>query len=339
MVEVAEYESDYDEESLQLDYEEACNDVVDLQNELKAAQTEAAQLKLRLKAVAAQRPSNSCAVAPSMPSATATDPRLAELENFIMWLAQHAMLSEDTVLDVNLEVPIAGHAMHMGRVTQWPLAFPFGKRLYLSVPHEVAEQMRELLVNSKAQGKVSPESLQTVATFWTLVPGDLETITQKAAEPVVMLANKFSPVMTLVATWPTPGALEAFRALCSVDGEPFQLGQRVEIEYEGNWYVGTLHSLTATGKASVCCDVDGPSVLTVAPVYRVRRHGVPLARSRAVSDQGPQPVYVETEEENATSPKGAVAKQRGLQRSKSEGKLNAHTELRRCKSDSALNIS
>jgi hypothetical protein len=292
-----ESDLDVDEETLQLDYDEICDEVVELQNELKAAKMEGAQLKMRLKAAGASGARTaSTAVPSSFPSLAPAEPHLKELENFVMWLAEHVSLSQEIIMDINLEVPISGHVIIMERIVQWPLTFPLGKKLRLTAPIEVREQMHELLNSAKAQGKVSPESLHTLATHWNLVPGDLETITQKAPEPVVMLAHKLSHLGILVASWPTIGALEAFRALCSVDGEPFQLGQRVEVEYDGQWYVGTLHSLTATGKASVCCDLDGPSVLTIAPVYRVRKHGVPLKRTRAVSYPGPQPDYKEPEE-------------------------------------------
>lgn len=326
MVEHAE-DSDVDEEALQLDYDEMCDEVVELQNELKAAKIEAQQLRMRLKGVAAKSPAGcATAVMPKMPVvAAAIEPRFSEFENFIVWLGEHVRLDRAMVLEVGLEVPVGNHAVQMGRVVQWPLTFAMGKRLYLSAPLECKEQLQDLLTSAKSQGKVSPESLQTLAAFWDLVPGDLETITQKAPEPVVMLAHKFSALGILVATWPTAGALEAFRALCSVDGEPFQVGQRVEVEYDSQWYVGTLHSLTATGKASVSCDEDGPGVLTVAPVYRVRRHGVPLCRTRAVSDQGVQPVYTEPDEPSLSPVAEGGGPHPGgpLRRCQSEGNLNS----------------
>lgn len=311
-----DYESDVeeDEEVVQIDYDEACDEVVELQNELKAAKIEATQLRMRLKAVAAQATNPGCETlvptCAAMPAVAQADVQLEELQNFVVWLSEHVCLEKEVIMDVGLEVPIAGVGMQMGRIVQWPLTFQLGKRLYFSAPLECREQLHELFMSTRAQGKVTPESLQTLSTFWSLVPGDLETITQKVSEPVVMLAQKTAPLCMLVASWPTPGALEAFRALCSVDGEPFQLGQKVEVEYEGNWYLGTLWALSATGKASVCCDIDGPGVLTVAPVYRVRRHGS-SSRTRAVTDQGPQPVYQEPEEP-----------EQRVRRCQSEGNLN-----------------
>jgi hypothetical protein len=289
------YECASDDEELQLDYDDKCDEVVELQNELKAAKIEAMQLQMRLKASAGKRVTTPAKL-PTVSSVAVTDPKQAELENFFMWLSQHACLDRVEELDVHLSVPIGANTIQMQRVVQWPLTFAVSKHLRLSAPIECKEDLQELLARSKSLGKVAPELLQTWFQSWELVPGDLETITQKAPEPVVLLIHKVSKAGIVVASWPTVGALEAYRALCSADGEPFCVGERVEVEYEGQWYVGTLHSLTATGKAAVNCDVDGPGVMTVAPVYRVRRHGAKYRRTRGVSDQGTQPDYVEPDE-------------------------------------------
>jgi len=309
-------DSDIDEESLQLDYDELCDEVVELQQELKAAKIAQQQLQLRLKAAATHSP-NASTVVSNLPPAGLPDPRLGELENFVMWLSEHVSLDQSVILDVGLEIPVANRAVQLNLVVQWPLTFALGRHLHLTAPLECKDQLQSLLTSAKEDGKVSMESLNTLASFWDLVPGDLETITQKAPEPVVMLTHKFSQLGILVATWPTAGALEAFRALCSVDGEPFQLGQRVEVEYQRQWYVGTLHSLTATGTARVSCDVDGPGVLTVAPVCRVRRH-VEEPTEQAHSDTASTPSEPEPEE--------APADEQGLQLTQSEGQPTILTE-------------
>lgn len=317
-VPVTEEDLDYDEETLQLDYEDLCNDVVELQNELKAAKIMKSQLQMRLKAVSTQCPTKVATVVPELPSvveptAPDVDPRLKDIEQYIKFMADHVMLDQGIIMDVCLEVPIGARTIILNTIVQWPLAASCGKRLFLSAPVECKDDLFNLFIAVKEAGTVHPATVESMAQIWDLVPGELETITQKAPEPVVALAAQTSAAGILVAAWPTPGALEAFRALCSVDGEPFQVQQRVEVEYEGKWFVGTLQSLTATGKASVCCDVDGPGVLTVAPVYRVRRHGVhPTRSARAHSDMGPSPVYAEPEEPPV---------QPSLRRSQSEGDL------------------
>jgi hypothetical protein len=290
----AVHDDNIDLEDLQLDYDEMCDNVVDLQHELKAAKMETQQLRMRLKAAAV---ATSTVVTPQvqkMPAVTLVDPKQTELENFIVWLAQHACLDRPEEIDVDLEVPIGSRSIHMHRVVQWPLTFKVRKHLRLSAPIEMKDELQELLISAKKHGKIKIETLQFWLNSWELAPGDLDTVTQKDKEQVVMLAHKTLKHGILVASWPTVGALEAFRALCSCDGEPFCVGQRVEVEYDGSWYAGTVESLTATAKASVSCDADEPGVLTFAPVYRLRRVEPPK-RTRALSYEGPQPYYEEPE--------------------------------------------
>merc|ERR1719409_2393779 len=108
-----DYDSDVDEETLQLDYDDICDEVVELQNELKAAKIEAAQLRMRLKASAVNGGSKAATVVQNLPAVAPSEPRPGELENFVVWLAQHVNLDQEVILDVGLEVPIAGHAMQM----------------------------------------------------------------------------------------------------------------------------------------------------------------------------------------------------------------------------------
>jgi len=55
-------------------------------------------------------------------------------------------------------------------------------------------------------------------------------------------------------------------------------GDRVEVQYDGQWYIGTLQWVTGD-LASVKCDVDAPGVLTMAPVTSVRQLTEPQASS------------------------------------------------------------
>jgi len=334
-----EQEIDADEEELQLDYNDMCDDVVDLKNELKAAKIEAMQLQLRLKAAIAKSPD--AAVMPRMPAVAVKDQRLEEIEKFLMFVAKDVCLEQETQLQVGLSVTVANRTAQMQTVVQWPIFMaataecPVPRRLELSAPQECAPHLKALLATTKAAGKVDPEQLQIAAATWDLVAGELETITQKALEPVVMLAHRSVQLGILVASWPTAGAIEAFRALCSVDGEPFEVGQRVEVEYNGTCFVGNLHSLTATGKAVVHCDVDRPDVLTVAPVYQVRR--LDVRPSQAKLEEGQLPVPVEPECVPPSQPAVAEDTHQALRRCRSEGSLRQPGLPRRCNSDGNIN--
>lgn len=263
--------SSIDEEELQIDYEEQCDEVVELQNELRAAKLEAQQLRLRLQA--ARNRGSAQADTAAMPAVgpSAEEQRAAEFHTLLRWLAEHADLNSVEVFDVGYEVVVSGRSVLMQRVAQWRLATAPGGQLRISVPFDHQESIAGLLAATKACGAVDAESLRRFSAVWDLVPGELMTAARGSTEPAVLLAFRGAPQGILVASWPTPQALEAFRALSSTAGETPQLGERVEVEYEGSWYMGTLHSVDAAGKASVRCDVDAPGVFTIAPLYRVRR--------------------------------------------------------------------
>jgi hypothetical protein len=287
-------DEELDAEELQLDYDEKCDEVVDLQRELRAAKLEGQQLQLRLTAQNNKAPA---AQVQKMPVVAPVDPKYAEMENFIRWLGQHACLDRAEEFDVDLEVPIGSHSVHMHRVVQWPLTFKTRRHLKLTAPIEFKQDLQELLTLARSHnGALDTQVLHSWVNSWDLVPGDLETATQKDKEQVVLLVHRSSKEGILVASWPTVGALEAFRALCSTDGEPFTVGERVEVEFDGKWYAGILRSLTITGKATVSCDIDEPGVLTFAPVYRLRREGPPK-RTRCLSlpGQALTPCYEEPE--------------------------------------------
>lgn len=276
----------FDEEELQFEYEQECDRVQELKNELKGAKLEVQQLRMRLKACSVDParcggiPGGASAV---LPGVMHEDSRDAELANFVMWLAENVELEQKESFNVGFEVPIGGTTVHLQDIVQWPLKLVPGRRLRISVPVQWEDDFRMLLETTKRDGMVNFKLLN--ANPWELIPGEITTMKQMASEPAVLLARKGSCLGVLVATWPTPQSLEAFHALCTIDDWMPTLGDRVEVEYDGDWYLGTLHSLDATGKASVSCDVDAPGVLTLAPMHRLRRIGA----STAAPDQPATP--------------------------------------------------
>lgn len=288
-----------DEEELQLDYDEKCAEVMELKAEVRASKLEAQQLRLRLQAAERSRGTSTLAGArgalgPTLPAALPLAPapgpaapdgaqvaraaRARELRPLISWLAAHTAIDLPAeILDVGFEVPVSGRTVHLQRVAQWPLSGLQGSRLRLSAPVEHQEMVLQLLAGAKARGNVpEPVALQQFAECWDLVPGEVTTAAHVRAEPAVLLAHRSSMQGILVATWPSREALEAFHALHARNGDVPRVGDRVEVEYEGDWYVGVLHSIDAAGKASVKCDVDEPGVLTIAPLQRVKHVGATL---------------------------------------------------------------
>mmetsp|Transcript_31112 Transcript_31112/g.90760 ORF Transcript_31112/g.90760 Transcript_31112/m.90760 type:complete len:490 (+) Transcript_31112:140-1609(+) len=182
-------ESSYDEEELEWEYEEAVNEVVDLQAELRAAEAETKQLRMRLQAATSQSARTGRPAGPALgPGALAALPaahsgaeqrRIADVRTLLEWLAQHVQLGPEhpaEVLDVGFEVPIAGRTVHLRKVAQWAMPTAPGGRLRLSVPVEHQESVAQLIAYVKAcGGRADPEASRRFAAVWDLVPGELAT--------------------------------------------------------------------------------------------------------------------------------------------------------------------
>jgi len=274
-----EHADEMDEEDMQIEYDALCDEVVELRAELRARSLEAQQLRLRLQAAArsGKQPLHGAANLPSAKTPPAEHPRTSELRGLLVWLAQHAALEHEEVLDVGFEMPICGRKVQLLRVVQWPLPSAFGGGLMLSVPIEHRESVARLLASVRAcNGDLAPETLQSFADDWDLVAGELVVAQHGQAEPSVLLAHKSCPQGILVARWPTRRALEAQASPAMPPVTPRswdapRVGERVEVEYEGRWYAGTLQTVNGAGKASVKCDADAPGVLTVTALCHVRR--------------------------------------------------------------------
>lgn len=261
----------FDSEDLQFEYDEACDEVIDLLAELRAAALEVQELSLRLKAC---RRTKTPAVS-TLPAAE--EPRARDLRQLFEWLAKTVDLSHPETLDVGFEVPIGGRSVHLHRVVQWPLTIAPGA-LKLTAPIQHQEALGQLLASTRAVGKVDSDALMHFLAGWDLIAGELTTAAHPVPEPSVLLAHRTSTQGILVATWPTKEALQVVYAAPIVP----QPGERVEVEYEGQCYVGILYGVD-NGMASVRCDADPPGVMTVAPLSHVRRLDGELAQEEALT--------------------------------------------------------
>lgn len=359
-----------DLEELQLDYEEQCDEVVDLQHELRAARMEAQQLRLRLQAAGQRKGAAACLPHPAVGAEVR---RVAELRSFLSWLGQSVDAAEEdpAALSVGFEVTVGEHSAHMDRVVQWPLRTHLGRRpLLLTSPVRHQDAVSGMLAAARRisgdEGRAAAtetecsaerpaggahscpsacpladeEALQRFAAEWELVAGDLSAAGHCVAEPVVMLARRCPPSEAggeekdgepqeegiLISSWPTSAALQAFDALYStVEGPRCRPGDRVSVQYEGEWFAGTLYAVDTTGKASVRCDVDGPGVLTLSPLYHVKR--LPAAPPGDATGCGPQGASAPEEEGDvrtraATS--GGVASSATAAADRSAAKLAQH---------------
>jgi len=265
--------SDY--EDVLLDYDEACDEVVELQAELRAEKIEVQKLLVRLKAAysgSAQSASSTSRSPPSLPAVgfVVEEQKAEELRRLFQWLAEHADLENPHELDVGFEVPIGGRTVHLQRVVQWRLPSAPGGKLLVTAPIEHKEPLGHLLATTRASGEVSSDAILHFLAGWDLIAGELTTAAHERAEPSVLLSERTSTQGILVANWPTREALQVFSTLCP---HAPRLGERVQVDYEGTWYTGQLQAVDANGLASVRCDADEPGVLTVTPLSHVRRLG------------------------------------------------------------------
>ncbi|CAE8612289.1 unnamed protein product [Polarella glacialis] len=273
---------DDDEDMLQLDFDEACNEVVELAAELKAGKIEVEQLLMRLKSACSReggvRPGLNGLGASILPplANVIEEQRAEELRGLFSWLAQHADLEHPHIMDVGFEVPIGGRTVLLHRVVQWSLTSAPSGKLLLTAPIEHKEPLGNLLASTRASGVVDAQAILHFLGGWDLVAGELTSAAHLQPEPSVLLSNRTSTQGILVASWPTCEALEVFHTACPVRADLCP-GDRVEVEYDDKWYSGTLHSIDANNMVSIRCQTDPVGVLTVTPLSRVRRLGASSA--------------------------------------------------------------
>lgn len=272
-------------EELQSDYAEKCDEVVDLQRDLRAANIEVQQLQARLHAAVRSGPplgGGGPVGTVNMPGATLSpgddggdwqsqqELRASELSTLIVWLAAHVDLSRKETYEVGFKLSVGGRSVTLQRIAQWPLAPAAGTELRFTVPVQRHREMQVLLAAVRSAGVVPPSALARFATTWELVSGEVATYVEApSATPALLLVHRDGQQSMLVCSWPTQEKLRAFyeHHPCPMP----RVGDRVEAEYEGQWYPGYVHFVDVFGKAGVQCDVDPKGVYTLTPFSRVNR--------------------------------------------------------------------
>merc|ERR1711939_304582 len=94
---------------------------------------------------------------------------------------------------------------------------------------------------------------------------------------MIVLPHRYSKEAMHISAWLTRelydvSQQQATPATTLVGSEKFCLGDRVEVEFEGQWFVGEILSINAeSGVTSIHCDADPPDVITEAPVDSLRK--------------------------------------------------------------------
>jgi hypothetical protein len=93
--------------------------------------------------------------------------------------------------------------------------------------------------------------------------------------------------------------------------EGVRVGDSVEVNFQGEWFKGTVKLIEDGGIAAVHCDVDPPDVMTKAPMNLLRRpldsSAVPQPVSQA-TQSSPEVEDSAVPQSSPPSPEGAIKK-------------------------------
>lgn len=267
-----------EEELAQEEYDDKCNELVELQQELRAMQLEVDQLKIRRKAAAVD-------TVAAMPICEQTPEQQQCLQNatdvrcLIEWLAKNV---DTTVpaesLQVSAMVPFAGRQLRIDTVAQWRCRkLP---RIHFSVelPHQ--EELIGAVMEAREPGGLSHPRLERLVSSWELLRGHISPLPSHPAQPVVFLVHRETGLSGIIAEWPSKELLQATHDLI------FQPGERVQFRCGADWLPGLLMGVNEL-VASVRLDQDAEHIVTHVPIQSVRKlKHIPMFEASAGMDGG-----------------------------------------------------
>mmetsp|Transcript_755 Transcript_755/g.1807 ORF Transcript_755/g.1807 Transcript_755/m.1807 type:complete len:329 (-) Transcript_755:539-1525(-) len=231
-----------------------------------------------------------------------------ELRSLLEWLVDGANLAHQVIFECGNgqgEVLVGGRRVLLHRMATWQLAprpgtwklQDNGSGLKLSVPVELQAEIVGLLIAARSRGRVSEEDLRSMSS-WDMIGAEVVSSTMGAPEPAIFLVHRKTAQAIVIAQWPSvdfacrgtvgartlpfdpaqhfgrafaPPASEVPEGLASTETRraSVSMGDRVEVEFEGQWFSGVLQWVDGD-TANVKCDVDSPGVITFAPLTSVR---------------------------------------------------------------------
>jgi hypothetical protein len=256
-------------EQLQLDHEDTRNELVECQNDLKAARSRIQELELLLKSQTGEQRSS---LVPEKIAAGNSGPGVAsnsseeELRRMFSWLADQVDFEETIKFDATEHtLVVAGEQVYFGSVVQWCLK---ESDLRLTVPEELASEISNVLAAAKEDpATLCNASARTIMDSWLLSINEPPSETTSA---VTMLRHRQSQVSCIVANFPEPHPVLEF------DG--YRVGEIVEVNFEDRWFIGVVNSIRCHGEFFVQCDVDTEGVFTKAYPHSLRRPLVTFAQ-------------------------------------------------------------
>lgn len=257
-------------EQLQLDHEDKCNELVECQNDLKAAELKIQELQLLLKSQPGEQRSSivpdTIAAGNSGPGVVC-NPQAEELRRMFSWLAEQVELDDTIEFDASEHtLVVAGQQVQMGRIVQW--RFKEGD-LRLTVPADLASEIRNLLAGAKVNPSILCDAnAKTIMDSWLLSMNEPPSQTTSA---VTLLTHHQSHENCIIANFPEPHPVQEFGG--------YRVGEIVEIKFEGEWFIGVVKLIKCHGEFSVQCDVDPAEVLTKGYSHSLRRPVVTFTES------------------------------------------------------------
>ncbi|CAE7480295.1 RPL3 [Symbiodinium pilosum] len=249
-----------------------------LQAKVQEVRLQAQQLRIQLQAMGAQDTLVPC----KLQAGGTEEP--SELRALLEWLVGAVDLQRQVIFECGCgegEVQVGGRRVTLNRMVTWQM----GDSLKLSVPLELQAEIAGMLSEARQRGL--EEASLRLAKNWELLGAEVVS-NAGSPEPAIFLVHRGTSQAVVIAKWPSvdftqlpagfdpeshflsqktpnPDGPDAATSALTIS----QPGDRVEVEYEGHWFTGTLQSVDGD-IVNVVCDVDSPGVITVAPITAVR---------------------------------------------------------------------
>jgi hypothetical protein len=254
------------EQELQSKYARKCVELAERQAELRATQVEVQELRKRLNGTEIKNTSLVPAqvrAGPGMAGSAVTD-----LQRILVWIAERIVIEDSVSFDACCAIILGDQRIHLQSIVQWRL----DDDLRLSVPEEIASEVRDFFIAAKADSSLfSSAKAKIIVDSWQM------TQCEDAKTRLTLLTHKESESNCIVADFPVPPPPSPKKAIASKmtlrsSNTPLavKVGDHVEVNFDGQWYAGVVCRIDGTD-SYVHCDVDPPEVITKSPVHMLRR--------------------------------------------------------------------
>lgn len=251
---------------LHLDNDEKCDELVEIRAELHAAKIETQELRLRLQATGTKITSVvPTEVRAGLGANLAGNPE-AELRHLLKWLAADVVLEDPVALNCCCDVMVSdGQHVQIRNIVQWRLKGD----LRLSVPEELAPEISNLLSAAKADSNmVCQAKAKSILDSWQLTHH--EAPPSGTTSRVTLLTHRESQRSCLVANFPLPPPPPPPQPKLYQAWAGVSIGDKVEVNFDGNWLQGSVEFIRGEGLAYVHCDADPPEVFVMSPINLLR---------------------------------------------------------------------